>query len=59
MIKLSIRDRWGKLTEKKALNPEMRNMLLRLDGVYEQRPDDRHAGPVEAPAPDADAQRND
>ena len=27
---------WGKRTEKKALNPEMRNMLVSLDGVYEQ-----------------------
>jgi len=59
MIKLSIRDRWGKLTERKALNPEMRDILLRLDGVYEQRPDDRHSEPVEATAPDRDSHRND
>jgi hypothetical protein len=48
MIKLSIRDRWGKLTEKKALNPEVRDMLLRLDGVYRPRPGD----PPHAPAED-------
>jgi len=35
MAKWSIRDLWGKRTEKKALNPDMRNMLLSLDGVYE------------------------
>jgi hypothetical protein len=35
MPKLSLRDFWGKRTEKKALNPEMRDMLLKLDGVYE------------------------
>lgn len=27
---------WGKRTEKKALNPEMRHMLVSLDGVYEK-----------------------
>jgi hypothetical protein len=36
MLKRLIRDLWGKRTEKKALNPEMRNMLVSLDGVYEQ-----------------------
>jgi hypothetical protein len=36
-MKLSIRDLWGKRTEKKALNPDMRDMLLSLDGVYEPR----------------------
>jgi hypothetical protein len=38
MAKLSIRDLWGRLTQKKAMNPEMRNMLLKLDGVYEPKP---------------------
>jgi hypothetical protein len=37
MAKLSVRDLWGRLTQKKALNPEMRNMLLKLDGVYEPK----------------------
>ena len=36
MLKRLIRDLWGKRTEKRALNPEMRNMLVSLDGVYEQ-----------------------
>jgi hypothetical protein len=36
-MKWSIRDLWGKRTEKKALNPDMRDMLLSLDGVYEPR----------------------
>jgi hypothetical protein len=38
MAKWSIRDLWGRLTQKKAMNPEMRNMLLSLDGVYEPKP---------------------
>ncbi len=37
MPKWSIRDLWGKHTEKKTLNPEMRDMLLSLDGVYEPK----------------------
>ena len=37
MPKRSIRDLWGKLTEKKAMKPEVRDMLLSLDGVYEPR----------------------
>ena len=37
MAKWSIRDLWGRLTQKKAMNPEMRNMLLSLDGVYEPK----------------------
>jgi hypothetical protein len=37
MAKLSIRDLWGRLTQKKAMNPDMRNMLLKLDGVYEPK----------------------
>jgi hypothetical protein len=37
MPKWSIRDLWGKHTEKKTLNPEMRNMLMSLDGVYEPK----------------------
>ena len=32
-----IRDLWGRITQKKAMKPEVRNMLLKLDGVYEQR----------------------
>jgi hypothetical protein len=38
MAKWSIRDLWGRLTQKKAMNPEMRNMLLSLDDVYEPKP---------------------
>jgi hypothetical protein len=37
MAKWSIRDLWGRLTQKKAMNAEMRNMLLSLDGVYEPK----------------------
>ena len=37
MLRRWIRDLWGKHTEKKALPPEVRNMLVDLDGVYEQR----------------------
>jgi hypothetical protein len=37
MAKWSLRDLWGRLTQKKAMNPEMRNMLLKLDGVYEPK----------------------
>lgn len=33
----SIRDLWGRATQKKAMKPEVRNMLLSLDGVYERR----------------------
>ena len=40
MAKWTIRDLWGKRTEKKALNPDMRNMLMSLDGVYEPRGSD-------------------
>jgi hypothetical protein len=36
MLKRWIRDLWGKYTEKKALAPEVRNMLVELDGVYEK-----------------------
>jgi hypothetical protein len=36
MPKWSIRDLWGRLTQKKAMKPEVRDMLLSLDGVYEQ-----------------------
>ena len=46
MVKLSIRDLWGKRTEKKALKPEVRNMLMSLDGVYEPRE------PAASPHPD-------
>jgi len=37
MVKLSIRDFWGRATQKKEMKPEVRNMLLDLDGVYERR----------------------
>ena len=37
MVKRWIRDQWGKHTEKKALAPQVRGMLVDLDGVYEQR----------------------
>ena len=37
MAKLSIRDFWGRATQKKELNPEVRDMLLNLDSVYERR----------------------
>ena len=37
MLTRWIRDLWGKHTEKKALNPEMRSMLVSLEGVYEER----------------------
>jgi hypothetical protein len=37
MAKWSLRDLWGRLTQKKAMNPEMRNMLLSLDGVYDPK----------------------
>ena len=37
MAKWSIRDLWGRLTQKKQLNPEMRSMLLNLDGVYDPK----------------------
>jgi hypothetical protein len=36
-MKSSIRDLWGKLTEKKAMNPETRETLLSLSGIYDQR----------------------
>ena len=36
MLRSWIRDLWGKHTEKKALTPEVRSMLVDLDGVYEQ-----------------------
>ena len=37
MTRWSIRDLWGRLTEKKAMKPETREMLLGLSGIYEQR----------------------
>ena len=40
MPKWSIRDFWGKRTENKALNPDMRDMLLSLDGVYDPKSSD-------------------
>jgi len=38
MPKWSLRDLVAKRTEKKKLDPQMRDMLLSLDGVYEARP---------------------
>jgi hypothetical protein len=55
MTKLSIRDLWGRLTQKKAMNPEMRNMLLKLDGVYD--PKAPRSGETE-PAPERSAQEH-
>ena len=37
MAKWSIRDLWGRMTQKKAMKPEVRSMLLDLDSVYEPR----------------------
>lgn len=37
MANWSIRDLWGRITQKKAMKPEVRGMLLDLDGVYEPR----------------------
>ena len=37
MVKLSIRYLWGRATQKKEIKPEVRSMLLDLDGVYERR----------------------
>ena len=51
MLKRWIRDLWGKHTEKKALNPEVRNMLVDLDGVYEKN--DSHD-----PRPNAASEQN-
>jgi hypothetical protein len=36
-MKWSIRDLWGRLTQKRAMKPEVRDMLTSLDGVYKQR----------------------
>jgi len=46
----SIRDLWGRATQKKEMKPEVRSMLLDLDGVYERR---------EAVAPPQDDERDD
>ena len=55
MAKWSIRDLWGRITQKKAMKPEVRSMLLDLDGVYEprkpvdpERDDERHDEPRQA-----------
>jgi hypothetical protein len=50
MAKWSIRDLWGRMTQKKAMKPEVRSMLLDLDSVYEPRK------PVE---PERDDERRD
>ena len=52
MAKWSIKDLWGKHTEKKTLNPEMRDMLMSLDGVYEPKGAD-------VPPPEADRDQPD
>jgi hypothetical protein len=46
----SIRDLWGRATQKNAMKPEVRSMLLDLDGVYERR---------EAVAPQQDDEQDD
>ena len=52
MLKRSIRDLWGKRTEKKALTPEVRGLLLGLGSVYEEKgsTDSRPAAASEQPA---------
>jgi hypothetical protein len=54
MFRRWIRDLWGKHTEKKALTPEVRNMLVDLDGVYEQNdsPDSRPIAASEQSLPE-------
>jgi len=52
MANLSIRDLWGRLTQKKEMKPEVKSMLLNLDNVYEPRK------PV-APGEPTDEQRDD
>ena len=47
MSKWSIRDLWGRLTQKKQLNPEMRSMLLNLEGVYDPRAPGDSAAPAD------------
>jgi hypothetical protein len=37
MVKWSIRNLWSPQPERKTLNPEMRNMLTSLDGVYDPK----------------------
>jgi hypothetical protein len=55
MPKWSIRDFWGKRTEKKALNQDMRDMLMSLDGVYDPKSaaDDEREAEREQQAEDA------
>ena len=50
MPKWSIRDLWGRLTQKKALNPEMKNMLLSLDGVYDPKAPGESVAPLDSDA---------
>lgn len=52
MAKWSIRDWWGKLTEKEELKPEVRDLLLRLDSVYEQQSGTEQSARADSPAPD-------
>ena len=54
MAKWSIRDLWGRLTQKRQLNPEMRSMLLNLEGVY----DPKAPGESVAPADGSDEERS-
>ena len=60
MARWSIRDLWGRLTQKKHLNAQMRDMLLDLDGVYDPKASgesvvpadgERHEAPSTADAP--------
>jgi hypothetical protein len=48
----SVRDLWGRLTEKKGMKPEVRSMLLELDGVYEPRAERAAEAEAEAREPD-------
>ncbi len=47
MAKWSIRELWRKRSEKKELSPEVRSMLLSLDGVYEPRGSDKSPAPAQ------------
>jgi len=47
MSKWSIRDLWGRLTQKKQLNPEVRSMLLNLEGVYDPKAPGESAAPTD------------
>ena len=55
MLRRWIRDLWVKHTDKRALTPEVRNMLVDLDGVYERKSTD--ARPAAGSEPQLDAKR--